>query len=88
MKTYEKPRLMALSLSGTDTLCGSCAYDAVGDNMSPEIKNILELAGLITSDGTVLEGTFCPDMTCDKDKTVESFCKFASVEWASMIFSS
>ncbi len=31
MKTYEKPRLVALSLTSNDMLCGTCNTDAVGN---------------------------------------------------------
>lgn len=32
MKTYEKPKLIALSLSGNNMLCNSCDVDVIGTN--------------------------------------------------------
>lgn len=31
MKPYEKPRLMALSLSGNDMLCGNCSPELINN---------------------------------------------------------
>lgn len=31
MKPYEKPRLMALSLSGNDMLCGNCSPELISN---------------------------------------------------------
>lgn len=39
MKKYEKPRLMALSLSGNDMLCATCDIDILGDNANPIWKD-------------------------------------------------
>ena len=33
MKTYEKPRLMVLSISANDVLCGGCGYATKGDGL-------------------------------------------------------
>ena len=41
MKTYEKPRLVALSLTSNDMLCGTCGIDGV----SEEFDKILEDLG-------------------------------------------
>ena len=41
MKTYEKPHLMALSLSSNDSLC-ACAIDAVGSNADPTLIYALD----------------------------------------------
>ena len=39
MKAYEKPKLIALSLSGNNMLCDSCDIDIVGDNADPDFKD-------------------------------------------------
>ena len=75
MRTYEKPRLMALSLSGSDALC-ACSIDAVGSNMDIAVKQMLENLGLLDGDKP-REGTFAPKDQCDKDKEVNinGYCK-------------
>lgn len=50
MKTYMKPRLVALSLTGNDDLCGTCAIDAVEPDMDAALKRALELAGGVDID--------------------------------------
>ena len=40
MKTYEKPRLMFLALSGNDQLCGSCA-DGLPLNNDPDLAEAM-----------------------------------------------
>lgn len=69
MKPYEKPRLVALSLSGNDMLCASCAIDVVGDNMNPTYKEIIDdlFGGVSPNFGT---GEECTDITID------GYCKF------------
>lgn len=46
MKTYEKPKLIALSISGNSLLC-SCDIDAVGGNspITPEIEELIKISG-------------------------------------------
>ena len=83
MKTYEKPRLMFLSLSGNDQLCGSCAdkgYQTIHDN--EVIKNIVMLPGDQNKDGILsrdeaafLFGT-SPEDGCTRK--VGMYCKFQS----------
>ena len=64
MKTYEKPRLVALSLTSNDMLCGTCGIDGV----SEEFDKILENLGLAK------ENLFDPEISCTVD--VEDFEKF------------
>lgn len=37
-KTYEKPKLIALPLSGNNMLCNTCAIDIIGDNADKIFK--------------------------------------------------
>lgn len=41
-KTYEKPRLVALSLSGNDLLCSTCTFDIIGDNADQGLVGLIE----------------------------------------------
>ena len=83
MKTYEKPRLMALSLSGNDQLCGSCS-DKGSTNLlykDPSGGLALGLDFLVGNDDGVLTKeeaarAFGPNEGCEIP--VESYCKFTS----------
>lgn len=68
MKTYEKPRLNALSLSGNSLLC-SCAIDAVEPNMNPDLKQFLEDFNLLGKSNLFVE-----DMK-DCELLVSGYCK-------------
>lgn len=71
-KTYEKPRLVALSLSGNDLLCAACPIDAVGPNMDPFLSQII---GDFNIENVFGAGTDCPN-----GLQVEGYCKFTSSE--------
>lgn len=86
MKTYEKPRLMALSLSGNDQLCGTCA-----EKNGILLKDQLGLAEVLISmsngrfgdlsDGISADdfvGVFGQESDCHADKRIDSYCKFSS----------
>lgn len=74
MKPYEKPRLVALSLSGNDMLCGGCAIDIVGDNADPDFTSTW---GDFINSGTAFGST---ETECaSADWKIDSYCKFASV---------
>lgn len=45
-KTYEKPKLIALPLSGNNMLCNTCGIDIIGDNADPEVTKRLNELGL------------------------------------------
>lgn len=71
MKKYEKPRLMALSLSGNDMLCAACDIDIYGDNANPIWKDTYgELIGNGTAFGEA--ETQC----VDADWQIKGYCKF------------
>lgn len=84
-KTYEKPKLIALSLSGNNRLCGDCAGKiTLSDN--PSIADaILMLAGRNDEiDGVPglskgdFDGLFGQEDQC-KGGQIEAYCKFTSV---------
>ena len=66
MKAYEKPKLIALSLSGNNMLCDSCDIDIVGDNADPDFKNIYG----------DFPGTFDDAASCEMQ--VIGYCKFTA----------
>lgn len=70
MKTYEKPRLIAMSLSGNNTLCSSCEIDIVGPNETyPGLGEMLKDLGVTFSIGDSCETT---------DSMVDAYCKFTA----------
>ncbi len=72
MKTYEKPKLIALSICGNEMLC-SCAVDADND---PVLQQILQdLVPELNPFGT--------DGGCDIE--IKDYCKFTG---ANLVFSS
>lgn len=85
MKTYEKPRLMALSLSGNDRLCGDCAGHTTLRDRSDIAEAILEIVGIDPStcgnsseiDKGDFETVFSSLEACASP--VSAYCKFASV---------
>ena len=85
MKTYEKPRLMALSLSGNDQLCGSCADRGAKNLLYKDPSNGLAL-GLDflvgNDDGTLTKEeaakAFGTGEACEIP--VESYCKFTATD--------
>lgn len=82
MKTYEKPRLVALSLSGNDRLCGDCAGVTTLYNNQDLAQFILMMTdpsrmndGIDRND---FVGIFGSDETGCNSYPVESYCKFSS----------
>ena len=82
-KTYEKPRLMALSLSGNDQLCGTCA-----DNNGLLLKDHPEQAMAMMkfysfgnmadgADRGDFAGVFGPESQCSS-RQIDDYCKFTS----------
>lgn len=73
MKTYEKPRLIAMSLSGNNTLCSSCEIDIMGDNADPTFKQLETDLGVTF--------TFGEAESCATDGggiPVAGYCKFTA----------
>ena len=69
MKTYSKPQLVALSLSGNDMLC-ACRYDVVLPNMSQEIQDLLKILGVPNT-----ANPFSTDAGCKYTTGLEMYCK-------------
>lgn len=87
-KTYEKPKLIALSLSGNNLLCGSCAGKVTLYDNSTLAQLVLMAAGR-NSDYDKIEGIsrgdfdglFGAESECkgnDDNPLIKSYCKFTS----------
>ena len=82
MRTYEKPRLMALSLNGNDQLCGSCAAKGGQQLCKDPTGGMASALDFLVGndDGTLTRAeaarAFGPDEGCEIP--VESYCKFTS----------
>lgn len=85
MKTYEKPKLIALSLSGNNRLCGDCAGKTTLWNNQTLSQSVLWVAGRdenydnesgITKGD--FEGLFGTNDGCDKE--LDTYCKFTSMQ--------
>ena len=85
MKTYEKPRLNALSLSGNSLLC-SCAIDAVEPNMDPALKTIIQAGWPQITDTSKLFAT-ADGNACDTPIDIVGYCKMSPTE-TNMVFNS
>ena len=77
MKTYEKPKLMVLSISANDALCGTCFTAA---RFSPEDQSLLDKY-YGNNDGTLtdneLNAMFADaDKTCSNKVDYQGYCKF------------
>lgn len=68
MKTYEKPSLIALSLSGNDMLCAGCTLTFREDLLDAQTKSMIDL-GVLNYDQLFGSGDGC-------FATVEGYCKF------------
>ena len=81
-KTYEKPRLMALSLSGNDQLCGTCADNngqlLYKDPTGTIAKGIDILVGNRDGKLTKAETSNIFGFKEDCHSPVENYCKFTS----------
>lgn len=72
-KTYEKPKLIALSLSGNNMLCNTCAVDIIGSNMNDEFRQMLEDLDININD---LDQAFGENDCEGKKTTIIGYCKF------------
>lgn len=71
MKTYEKPKLIALSLSGNNMLCNTCQTDIIGNNMDPAFKATMEDFGIVITDNS-----FASSDSCTAPVDISGYCKF------------
>ena len=89
MKTYEKPRLMALSLSGNDQLCGSCAGGTTLHNDHALAEFLMNKFGFGDStDGVQKEdfaGVFGTSEHQCTTKEINNYCKFSAVDSGSPV---
>lgn len=69
MKPYEKPRLIAMSLSGNNKLCDSCEIDIIGDNADPTYKETV---------GDFFDSPFSSGDSCEQQVEVGGYCKFTA----------
>ena len=83
-KTYEKPRLTALSLSGNDMLCAACPIDVIGSNAQTEIVQMIrDFTGM-----DVTSSSFASTEACIDGLAIEGYCKFTSAGAESIVFNS
>ena len=76
MKPYEKPKLIALSLSGSSALCASCVIDAKGPNMDPSFQRALKIMDWYDpGKQSAITGVFTTDDAGCALK-VEGYCKY------------
>ena len=69
LKVYEKPKLVALSVSSNDSLCASCVIDTVGTNADQDYLNtIRDIAAFHPLAGD--------EETCEMK--LSQYCKFTS----------
>ena len=82
-KIYEKPKLMALSLSGNDQLCGSCSDKGSSNLLYQDPTSGMALAidflagnddGVLTRDEA--DRAFGPGESCEF--AIDSYCKFTA----------
>ena len=84
MKTYEKPRLMALSLRGNDQLCGSCDTKLRDDSGLAEFINDSVHGALDKNkDGQLTADEFSNvfargEQGCAEEHDIVGYCKFTS----------
>ena len=84
MKTYEKPKLIALSLSGNNMLCNTCQFDVIGDNADPLADTIKDMAEV----ATITELNFARGETScavELDIDITSYCKFAGADAGGLV---
>lgn len=76
MKTYEKPKLIALSLSGNNMLCNTCAVDIIAP-YPDENQGLVEM--LETFYGPV-QSLFAAYESCTVKPDITGYCKFTGAE--------
>ena len=97
MKTYVKPKLMALSLNGNERLCGFCTDNGgtLVPSLTDEEKFALDLA-IGNGDGELTPGEtrnvfVSVEDTCSPDRLIDigSYCKFTAAQtgYVSIAFS-
>lgn len=68
LKVYEKPKLVALSISSNDSLCAGCGFDV--DDLPPSLGQMIEDFGINafgSAEGcTVIIEAYCKYTSSDK----------------------
>ena len=83
MKTYEKPRLYAISLNGNEQLCGTCAdKDAHllchDESLARMLMEFFEFGdGDDVVEKSDFAGVFGTEVQCTKVQ-IDNYCKFSS----------
>lgn len=72
-KTYEKPKLIALSLSGNNMLCNTCAIDIMGDNADKTFKETM-------GDFFDVNKAFADYEPCTEQIKIVGYCKFTGAD--------
>ena len=77
-KTYDKPKLIALSLSGNNMLCNTCAIDIMGDNADKTFKETM-------GDFFDVNKAFASYEQCEKPISIDGYCKFTGADHGSRV---
>ena len=83
MKTYEKPKLMVLSFTVNDALCGNCAVKTRFDSALSD--TLLELVGSdlnnnnIFDQGDIRTGQFGSEDSCEVN-VYDGYCVFTATD--------
>lgn len=84
MKTYEKPKLIALSLAANDMLCSGCGEDPLRDK-TDIVQMIIDLNSGVDKDGNGVidssEGNALftdSNDGCTSSVEIEGYCKYTS----------
>lgn len=83
MKTYEKPKLIALSLAANDMLCSGCTAATRGstDAFMQYLNTNYGGADGLLDPSDFGENVFASNEGCQETQTVfESYCKFTAAE--------
>lgn len=85
MKTYEKPKLIALSLSGNNRLCGDCAGKTTLWNNQTLSESVLLVVGRdenYDGESGISKGDFVGlfGMGDECTQGLEAYCKFTSMQ--------
>lgn len=76
-KTYEKPKLIALPLSGNNMLCNTCAIDIIGDNADKTFKEIV--GDFFDSDNAFAS------YECKEPIPIVGYCKFNGADHKDLV---
>ncbi|MGN1007920.1 MAG: hypothetical protein ACI4PV_03155 [Butyricicoccus sp.] len=84
MKTYEKPRLAAISLAGNEQLCGNCDPGFI----SWAEENQMLIEDIVGDFGNLFNSIDSCSNIGDLQSSLDAYCKFTSVDGAEKAFMS